>query len=212
MANVAHSTLTGANLHEPKGVASATAGTIYVADGAGSGSWVDAPITSLQGGTTGTSGMNVYSDGAGGIKVADTPHGSCTFVNTTTPNSTTTPTTFTKVAPTTVASGHGVEVTEATTARLTYSGLDSEHFGASASISFGHTASAARDISFALAKNGTVVASSEAFATCTNGIKQSVSIYTDVDLTTNDYVEVFTKIAGTGDVQVYCYNFVLEKI
>ena len=36
---VAHSALTGANLHEPKGVASATVGTVYKADGAGSGSW-----------------------------------------------------------------------------------------------------------------------------------------------------------------------------
>lgn len=36
---VAHSTLTGADLHEPKGVASASAGTIYVANGAGSGVW-----------------------------------------------------------------------------------------------------------------------------------------------------------------------------
>lgn len=36
---VAHSTLTGADLHEPKGVASASAGTVYVANGAGSGVW-----------------------------------------------------------------------------------------------------------------------------------------------------------------------------
>lgn len=39
MANVAHSTLTGADLHEPKGVASAASGTVYIANGAGSGSW-----------------------------------------------------------------------------------------------------------------------------------------------------------------------------
>ena len=36
---VAHSALTGANLHEPKGVASASVGQVYVADGAGSGTW-----------------------------------------------------------------------------------------------------------------------------------------------------------------------------
>ena len=36
-----HSTLTGANLHEPKGVASATASQVYVSDGAGSGTWTD---------------------------------------------------------------------------------------------------------------------------------------------------------------------------
>ena len=37
MANSAHSTLTGSDLHEPKGVAAATADTVYVADGSGSG-------------------------------------------------------------------------------------------------------------------------------------------------------------------------------
>ncbi len=35
----AHSTLTGADLHEPKGVESASSGTVYVANGSGSGSW-----------------------------------------------------------------------------------------------------------------------------------------------------------------------------
>lgn len=34
-----HSALTGSDLHEPKGVATATAGQVYVADGAASGTW-----------------------------------------------------------------------------------------------------------------------------------------------------------------------------
>lgn len=34
-----HKDLTGAELHEPKGADSATAGTVYVADGSGSGDW-----------------------------------------------------------------------------------------------------------------------------------------------------------------------------
>lgn len=34
-----HSTLTGASLHEPKGVAAASANTVYTADGAASGAW-----------------------------------------------------------------------------------------------------------------------------------------------------------------------------
>ena len=37
MAN--HADLTGADLHEPKGAAAAASGTVYVSDGAGSGSW-----------------------------------------------------------------------------------------------------------------------------------------------------------------------------
>ena len=40
MPNVSHASLTGANLHEPKGVAAATANKVYLSDGAGSGSWV----------------------------------------------------------------------------------------------------------------------------------------------------------------------------
>lgn len=36
---VQHSTLTGAELHEPKGVSGASANEIYIANGAGSGSW-----------------------------------------------------------------------------------------------------------------------------------------------------------------------------
>ena len=39
MANVAHATLTGSNLHEPKGAAAAAVDEIYQADGAGSGDW-----------------------------------------------------------------------------------------------------------------------------------------------------------------------------
>lgn len=35
-----HSSLTGADLHESKGVASAAVGQLYFADGAGSGTWV----------------------------------------------------------------------------------------------------------------------------------------------------------------------------
>lgn len=34
-----HSTLTGADLHEPKGADAASAGTVYLSNGAGSGSW-----------------------------------------------------------------------------------------------------------------------------------------------------------------------------
>ena len=41
MANVNHSTLTDPYLHEPKGAASASSGDVYVANGAGSGTWED---------------------------------------------------------------------------------------------------------------------------------------------------------------------------
>ena len=39
MATVPHNTLTTTDLHEPKGAAGASEGMVYVADGAGSGTW-----------------------------------------------------------------------------------------------------------------------------------------------------------------------------
>lgn len=39
MANVQHASLTGSDLHEPKGADTASANQVYVADGAGSGTW-----------------------------------------------------------------------------------------------------------------------------------------------------------------------------
>jgi len=43
MADIEHSTLTGSALHEPKGVAAAVAGTVYTANGSGSGAWAALP-------------------------------------------------------------------------------------------------------------------------------------------------------------------------
>lgn len=43
----AHRDLTGADLHEPKGAASAASGTVYVSDGAGSGSWTSVPASKV---------------------------------------------------------------------------------------------------------------------------------------------------------------------
>jgi len=45
MANVRHSLLTGTNLHEPKGIATATVGDVYIADGIGSGLWSEHAIS-----------------------------------------------------------------------------------------------------------------------------------------------------------------------
>lgn len=41
MANVQHSALTGSEIHEPKGADTANSGEVYVANGAGSGTWTE---------------------------------------------------------------------------------------------------------------------------------------------------------------------------
>lgn len=67
MANVTHSTRTDPDLHEPKGVDTASVGTVYQADGAGSGSW-QRPITLLASGENVTTtavdvmGLGAYNE------------------------------------------------------------------------------------------------------------------------------------------------------
>lgn len=41
MANIQHSTLTDPNLHEPKGISTASANTVYMANGSGSGTYTN---------------------------------------------------------------------------------------------------------------------------------------------------------------------------
>lgn len=49
MANIAHSVLAGTEIHEPKGVAAASLGQVYVADGSGSGNWSTIGTSSFTG-------------------------------------------------------------------------------------------------------------------------------------------------------------------
>lgn len=60
-----HSALTGAELHEPKGVAAAAANKVYVSDGAGSGAWDDLPATAIDSGGA-AAGSYLKEDGTYG--------------------------------------------------------------------------------------------------------------------------------------------------
>lgn len=60
---VAHSGLTGTNLHESKGVAAAAANKVYVTDGAGSGSWTTA-LLALPAGAVVKSALVAYTTNA----------------------------------------------------------------------------------------------------------------------------------------------------
>lgn len=58
-----HRNIPNDGLHEPKDIVFATSGQVYVADGAGSGTWREAPIQGLG---TALLGQTFVSDGAGG--------------------------------------------------------------------------------------------------------------------------------------------------
>jgi hypothetical protein len=63
-----HRNLTGDSLHEPKGVEVATAGTTYVANGSGSGTW---KIPQIQGQSVATVGQVPMANGSGGTTWVD---------------------------------------------------------------------------------------------------------------------------------------------
>jgi len=87
-----HNVLTDPELHEPKGVAAASANQLYVADGAGSGSWRYMPHSSLY-----------YDDIGTGTTVG-------------------TPTTYTLIGPATTGDTDPHEFTHNSLGRLTYTG------------------------------------------------------------------------------------------
>jgi hypothetical protein len=62
MPDVQHSTLTGAELHEPKGISGASSNETYVADGAGSGAWAEPEPKGVSGAAD---GAIYHADGAG---------------------------------------------------------------------------------------------------------------------------------------------------
>lgn len=204
MANIQHSVLTDPNLHEPKGVSTATTGQVYVANGSGTGVWKDVPPTSLTGlASNGTNGQVVGVDGTGNFKYFSTPHGQIDFYNLATPYSLTYPSVFTKLAPTTVAGGVPLQFTEATTARLTYTGTLTVPMSITYSASVDTTAGANRDIVLAIYKNGALT-NAHCVVTTQSGNKHSLSGTNTINMATNDYVELYALNNGaTGDVRVY---------
>lgn len=172
----AHSTLTGADLHIIKGADTATINKVPVANGSGD------------------TAFNYVN-----------PRGTVTFTNLSTPYTLTAPTSYSKIAPTTTASSLGVEVTEATTARLTYTGTATIGVRVNIEMAVDQTSGANRDIEVQVYKNGSGVTGAQTVITASAGDKGQISFMFPVSLATNDYIEAYAKISGSGDVRVYSF-------
>ena len=204
MANVSHASLTGANLHEPKGADTATANKVYVSNGSGSGTWQKLSPPQLAGLTTnGAANQVVTVDGSGNFVLAGAPHGQIHFFDVSSPYSLTYPASYTKIAPTTTASGVPSDFTEATTSRLTYTGTDTVPMCVTYSVSLDQTASSVRNIVLALFKNGTIV-NGRSVSTVSNSSISTMTGTTTVNAATNDYFELYAYNTGaSGDIRVY---------
>lgn len=205
---IQHASIPDGKRHEPKGISTATAKQVYVADGAASGAWAKIGPQSLSGvSSNGTAGQFVGVDGVGNFVLASSAKGSVYFYNYSTPYTLTYPSTYTKLGPTTTAKGTAVLMTEGTNARLTYTGAVAAKLDVVFSVSLDQASGAARDIELAIHKNGTLVEGSRTVITTTTGLKHSMSCHADISMATNDYVEVFAiNRGGSGDVNVYAFT------
>lgn len=170
----AHASLTSADLHECKGASTAVVGKTIIADGAGAATFK-------------------YANPRGSVYYSSVGAGTALV----------TPTVYTKFAPTTTASTIATEFTEATTARLTYTGTDTLDCRVIANVGFSQTIAADRDVTVAIYKNGVIIAGAENIATVGSAQKVHHTIIYDIpSLATNDYIEIYGKISGTGDITI----------
>jgi hypothetical protein len=208
MANINHELIADPYIHEPKGVASATINKTYVSTGTGTGVWKKIPVQGLSNITSnGVVGQFLVVDGTGNFLLASSANGSIYFYNIATPYTLTYPSVFTKVAPTTVASGGTpILITAGTNARLTYTGVDDTKLDVVFSASIDQSSGADRDIEFAIYKNGAIVNGSNVIVTTQSGKKVVMSCHSELNVSQNDYVEVYGINRGNnGDVKVYTF-------
>lgn len=173
MANINHSALSDPYLHEPKGASTALAGQIYVADGAGSGDWVE----------------NSRAVGA-----------YLTF-STSSPYAHSATTSFTAMNPSfSLAVNNGFTPLSSPNARVRYDGTETIAAALDVNFSMQQASGSAKDIELAIYKNGVELTGSRMIATAASGTWNVISIIANTELATNDYLEVFIKASATATI------------
>jgi len=181
MPTVEHSTLGAGEIHEPKGITSASSGQVYIADGANSGEWIKAnPV--------------------GGWRYTDIGTGT-TFTG---------PTTYTlmNVAGTTTSVS---DFTHNSLGRLTYTGTSGRHCHAVIDISFKHSTGGGNDCYLSVYKNGSILGTpnAEIVRSANSSNYAHVALHFDDMASTNDYYECYLKVAS-GNITVHqAYMFMM---
>ena len=183
MANISHSTLTDPYLHEPKGVAAAADGAVYVADGAGSGNWTQA-----------STGFLNYTDNVTGVTI-------------------TTPTAFTLVNVPSDTHGTQREYTHNSAGRLTYTGTGTISTKIHATCVVETSTTSVEVVGEIFINGSPAFPAQFVAEVSASGSGQFVTLplVGYADLSTNDYIEVYVQ-ASAGDLQVYGLNILAEGV
>lgn len=173
MANINHNTLSDPYIHESKGVSTALAGQIYVANGSGSGTWVENNRI--------VNGYLTFSTGS--------------------PYSIASTTTDAVINPTfTIGVNNGFTGLSSPNARIRYDGTESINAIIDARFSLSQTSGSAKDVQLTIFKNGTELAGSRSITSTTTAQYHLISILSSTVLNTNDYIEVFIKSSASVTV------------
>ena len=167
MVNVNHSTLTDPYLHEPKGVSTASNGSIYVANGSGAGAWVHAHHY-----------IGAYVDFD-----AATP----AYQHSTT-------TTLSPLNPTfLIAENSGFTGISSPNARLQYTDVENIVATVSFSMNIKNNSGSNKDVEFVLYKNGVAVGGAHNVQTVISGEWSNCTLVGQTTLSQNDYIEIWVK-------------------
>ena len=167
MANVNHNTLTDPYLHEPKGVSTATAGQVYIANGAGSGDWVQ---------------NHNYINGY------------IAFDATTPAYNHSVTTSFTVLNPTfLISEALGWSGSASPNARLIYTATADTTAAINFTFSFKNNSGTSRDIELIFYKNGSALNGGHIIVTALTGDWKSATITDYGSFSTSDYLEIFVK-------------------
>lgn len=185
MANINHSALSDPYLHEPKGASTALPGQIYVADGAGSGDWVE--------------NSRAFS-------------GYLTFSTTSTYNFTASTTDVVMNPTFNIGVNNGFTGLSSPNARVRYDGSETIAASITLAFSFKQASGSAREIQLSLFKNGVEVPGSRMVTTAVSGEWKALPIKSELNLSTNDYLEVFIKADASCTINFASGQFVINGI
>lgn len=185
MANVNHSTLTDPYLHEPKGIASAGAGNVYISNGAGSGTW-----------TKDHAHINGYIP----------------FDATTPAYTHSVTTSFTAFNPTFTSNNvDGFTAASSPNARLIYSDTNNLTGFCNFTINFKNASGSSADLEMVFHKNG-IATPSHTINTAEAGAWRT-SVLTDVlSLAQNDYIEIFVKGSSAFSLEIASASLTIRGV
>jgi hypothetical protein len=170
---VTHASLTDPELHEPKGVSTALAGQIYVADGGGSGDWVE------------------NSRIVGGYLTFST---SSPYAHSVTTSDTVLNPTFT------LSTNNGFTGLSSPNARIRYDGAETINASIDAIFSIQQGSGSAKQVQMVIFKNGAELVGSRMIATAVSGEWHAIPLKFNTTLATNNYIEIFIKADANATI------------